>query len=392
MYVALTIKNEHITADQINKEGRKEAQQPYFCPGCHEKVFLKSGKIIQAHFAHFTHSNCSLFSEGETQEHLSGKKLLFEWCQKAHIPCQLEAYLPRLKQRPDLLIWPDAERPVAIEFQCSPLSIEKMLERTEGYRKNGYEVLWIAGSKFQLKKQLTPFQQTFLRSHHVLGIYFICLKVDERLFKVYTNLSVTQPGCSVKKQIFTVDFHGLNNLLHDPGLLTQPRKTIETFSYQKSHEYLIRGRLYQNQKMIEFQKYIYYHGYSLISLPKEVYIPIENEWIIKTIPHFWKSILLEWIKEMGSGEIFSKEDLHAKIEDMKKNKEIEFYFSPCIEESIKAKIFSSYLWGLEKSMIVTSLSSTEWLITNTPHSYIYEREKLAEFEKLDQKERSKIKN
>lgn len=388
MYVALTINNEHITADQVDK-GK---QQTYFCPGCHERVFLKKGKIIQAHFAHFTNSTCSLFSEGETQEHLAGKKLLFEWFSNEKIPCQLEAYLPELKQRPDLLIWPDEDTPVAIEFQCSSLSIEKMLERTAGYQKNGYEVLWIAGSKFQLRKQLTPFQQVFLRSHSILGLYFICLREDKKVFEVYANISVDQPGGYFKKRQMIVDFHGLRKLFRKPESTIQASNTTNSFSYQKSHEYLIKGRLYQNPKMIEFQKYIYYHDYSLISLPKEAYIPIENEWIIKTIPHFWKTILLEWIKEKGDGEIFSKKEFDTKIQDMKKNQEIDFYLSPFIEDSTKEKIFSSYLAALEKKDVIIPLTSTEWLIINIPYSYRNEREKLDEFEKLDKKVRSKIKN
>ena len=386
MYVALTVKNEHITADQINKGNNQEVQHVYFCPGCHEKVFLKSGKVIQAHFAHFRHSNCSLFSEGETQEHLAGKKLLFEWFSNENIPCQLEAYLPELHQRPDLLIWPEADRPIAIEFQCSPLSFEKMLERTEGYRKNGYEVLWIAGSKFQLKRQLTPFQQLFLRHHPLLGIYFICLREDKQLFEIYANISVDQPGGSVRKRLMLVDLAGLKKWFHMSESTVPTNKITHNFSYQKSHEYLIKGRLYQNPKMVEFQKYIYYHGYSLISLPKEVYIPVENEWIIKTIPHFWKMILLEWIKEKGSGKIFSKEELDTKIEDMKKNKEFHFCLLPFIENTIKEKVFYSYLSKLEKQTVLTSLNAREWRINNLPYTYKYESEKLDEFEKMDKKE------
>lgn len=362
MYVALTVKNEHITADQINKGNNQEVQHVYFCPGCHEKVFLKSGKVIQAHFAHFRHSNCSLFSEGETQEHLAGKKLLFEWFTNENIPCQLESYLPELQQRPDLLIWPDADRPIAIEFQCSSLSIEKMLERTEGYKKNGYEVLWIAGSKFQLKRQLTPFQQLFLRHHPLLGIYFICLRADKQLFEIFANISVDQPGGSFRKRVMFVDFAGLKKYFYISDSTVPTNKITHNFSYQKSHEYLIKGRLYQNPKMVEFQKYIYYRGYSLISLPKEVYIPVENEWIIKTIPHFWKMILLEWIKEKGSGVIFSKEEFDTKIEDMKKNKEFQFCLLPFIENKMKEKVFYSYLSKLEKQTILTSLNKREWQI------------------------------
>jgi hypothetical protein len=43
---------------------------------------------------------------------------------------QVEAYLPTLKQRPDLLIGK-----IAIEIQCSPLPIKRLVERTETYHR-----------------------------------------------------------------------------------------------------------------------------------------------------------------------------------------------------------------------------------------------------------------
>lgn len=383
MYVALNAKNQHVTAEQAEKE--KENNQTFFCPGCRKPVFLKNGKLIQAHFAHYTQNNCSIFSEGETEEHLSGKKLLYNWFKMQDIPCQLEAYLPDLKQRPDLLIWAATQRPIAIEFQCSSLSTERMIERTEGYQKNGYEVIWIAGSKFKLKKRLSAFQQLFLRNRQLMGLYFVCLSVEKKQFEVCSHISLRQPGHYPRFQKQSLALDKLKVSFEETvNTFSKIKDQNElSFSFLRSHNYLIQGRIYQNPKMVEFQKYIYYHGHSLISLPREVYIPIKNEVLIRTIPHFWKFIVLEWIEDKGIDAVFSKKDIEKKILEMKKQKEIEFFYSPCLLDKVKEAYMYQYLFCLVESNLLASLSATEWVVLRTPHYYRNEREKLQDFENLD---------
>ena len=53
----------------------------------------------------------------------------------------LEAYLPRLRQRPDILL-----ANLAIEIQCSRLSHQRFIERTQNYLNNSYQVWWILGN------------------------------------------------------------------------------------------------------------------------------------------------------------------------------------------------------------------------------------------------------
>ena len=387
MFVALNTKNQHVTADQVEKIKEKENNPTFFCPGCQKAVFLKKGKHIQAHFAHYTQNNCSVFSEGETEEHLSGKKILYDWFKKQNIPCQLEAYLPELKQRPDLLVWPSAQRPIAIEFQCSALSIEKMIERTEGYQKNGYEVIWIAGSKFQLKKRLTPFQQLFIRNRQLLGLYFVCLNVERKQMEVYSNISLHQPGYYPRFQKQNMALDKLRVSFDDA---VEPFSKMEKhkefgFSFLQSHDYLVKGRIYQNPRMVEFQKYIYYHGHSLISIPREVYLPIKNEVLIRTIPHFWKFIVLEWIESKGVEVVFSKKEMDKKMLEMKTQKEIEFFYSPCLPDTVKEACLYQYLCCLVESNMLAVLSATEWMVLRAPHYYRNEREKLQDFENLDAK-------
>ena len=61
-----------------------------------------------------------------------------------------------MKQRPDLLIGK-----IAIEIQCSPLPIKRLVERTETYQTHGYQVVWILGERLVPKDKLTQLTKQF---------------------------------------------------------------------------------------------------------------------------------------------------------------------------------------------------------------------------------------
>ncbi|MCH3922471.1 competence protein CoiA [Limosilactobacillus sp.] len=123
------------------------AGESYCCPGCRETVILRRGRCKIAHFAHRPGSHCHL-SEGETPEHLLGKTQLLEWAQRRGYQPRLEVYLPAIAQRPDLLLTVGT-RSVALEFQCSPLSLRRLRERNAGYRQLGIPVRWLLGAPYR---------------------------------------------------------------------------------------------------------------------------------------------------------------------------------------------------------------------------------------------------
>lgn len=115
----------------------------FFCPQCHELLVLKVGQIKIPHFAHQKNSLCeSLFSEGESYSHLTGKQQLFTFFLKRNLQPVLEPYLRDIKQRPDILIT-KGNKQFAIEFQCSKLSSEIYLQRTTGYKDVAITSVWI---------------------------------------------------------------------------------------------------------------------------------------------------------------------------------------------------------------------------------------------------------
>jgi len=128
---------------------RKElkAEKPiFYCPTCQEEVILRSGEKVTAHFAHRSHSSCPSSAGGESAYHQQGKLLLYEWLTRQRLTVELEVYLPEIQQRPDFLLHLNGRR-IAMEYQCSKISADEIMKRTNGYYKNDMHVIWILGEK-----------------------------------------------------------------------------------------------------------------------------------------------------------------------------------------------------------------------------------------------------
>lgn len=152
----LLAKNEHqqlVLAKEASKNDR------YFCPDCKDKLILKQGNKLTAHFSHYKKCDNPTFSEGETTEHVSGKLWLFEQCLRHNLNTVLEAYLPNIQQRPDILVTYKGQL-FAIEFQCSRISLNCIQHRTKGYLDQGIKVIWIVG-KENAKLLHSPYVYSF---------------------------------------------------------------------------------------------------------------------------------------------------------------------------------------------------------------------------------------
>ncbi|WP_257349138.1 competence protein CoiA [Pseudalkalibacillus decolorationis] len=116
----------------------------FSCPTCAEKVQLKLGTKRIWHFAHFDISGCVGLHEPESMYHLTAKRQLYNWLKEIHPFVEMEPYLKRLKQRPDLLLRKDSAIH-AIEFQCSSIPDEILQKRTRTYRSHNIDPYWILG-------------------------------------------------------------------------------------------------------------------------------------------------------------------------------------------------------------------------------------------------------
>ncbi|MFT8458393.1 MAG: competence protein CoiA family protein [Liquorilactobacillus ghanensis] len=149
-----------------------DVTKKYYCPVCHQRLILKKGNLRIAHFAHST--VCILkYGEPETREHLTGKLQLQQNFAFAGYKGQLEQYLPELQQRPDLLLKMTNGKTLAIEYQCAPLTVQQLYQRTQGYRKHGIRCWWILGENHWLKKKITQQEAQFMMWHPGLGFYLV---------------------------------------------------------------------------------------------------------------------------------------------------------------------------------------------------------------------------
>lgn len=112
--------------------------------------------VVSQYFRHKDKSKeCEgLYHESETDEHIQGKLLLYNWLRNFENKgivnnVQLESYIKETKQRPDLYFEQNGNRYV-IEFQCTPISTE-YLKRRELYKLAGIKDIWILGlEKYKL--------------------------------------------------------------------------------------------------------------------------------------------------------------------------------------------------------------------------------------------------
>ena len=123
-----------------------QKQQVYYCPTCGQPLMLRRGQQKPAYFAH--QRACTPRAGGETAEHQQGKQQIMAWATSQGWQPQAEVYLPMIQQRPDVLVTINS-RQVALEFQCSALSLARLQERNRGYARLGIQPVWFLGQPYQ---------------------------------------------------------------------------------------------------------------------------------------------------------------------------------------------------------------------------------------------------
>ncbi|MEK4565658.1 competence protein CoiA family protein [Alkalihalobacillus sp. FSL R5-0424] len=274
------------------KELRSKKQ--FTCPACNARVTLKLGTKRQWHFAHYKHTTCRLSLEPESPYHLSGKLQLYNWLVKQKIPVSLEVYLPLIQQRPDLLC-KVGNQLIAIEFQCSSLSEERFLERTQGYQQIGITPIWIIGGNRLRRKQgdvfqILGFEWLTARKDRMeqMNINYYCPESSQwillkQIRSFSTTRALAQLSCKKNPSV------SLDTILHPSILPTfNPMSWLrlkKAWRYPPVHPYLSKER-----RM--YQKWLYHHNISPGQFPAEAgwFLPVQH--FIETSPHIWQTIIL----------------------------------------------------------------------------------------------------
>lgn len=313
MFYAVTDEGTRVMASEY---GQQSLTCDCFCPGCRERVFLKKGKSRLPHFAHYREAGCSTFSEGESERHLVGKLLLFEWLKEQGEEVELEPWLPKLQQRPDLLVRRQGSL-IALEYQCSPISPRRLQARTQGYRQEGYEVFWLLGIDYTLTERLRDRQVQFLRWSPAAAYGFVCLDSEQGELQAYHHLHYDgndhlryvkerRPLTKLRLADFWV-------LMREGGLSVSkqipPRACTKSLT-ERQRSLLLRRRDEEHRRFLER---IYLQRHSLGDLPSQLFGKPTKTLLYATPSYIWKYDFLLWLH--GREEVVTREDVACYLQE-----------------------------------------------------------------------------
>ena len=163
----------------INALEKDVTKQEYTCPACGGRLRLRQGQSIRTHFAHESLGDCMAIFENESSEHLGNKEALYHWAKKDN-QVAVEYSLPAIQQVADVFV----NEKLALEVQCSPLSQKILGDRSQGYRSQGYQVIWLLGEKLWLKERLTQLQRGFLYFSQNMGFHVWELDLKKQVLRL----------------------------------------------------------------------------------------------------------------------------------------------------------------------------------------------------------------
>lgn len=251
---------------QLVKAATTQKEQAIFCPDCGERLICKVGTIKIPHFSHYKNSQCCSFSEGESAEHLAFKEGFYKWGKAFAEDWEMEAILPEISQRPDLL-----SQKLVIEVQCSPLKISRFIERITGYHKHQYEDWWLLGPKLAPKKKLTQLQKAFcnfstdkglhlwLVNQQGIFLYYFLREINGTLF---ADRHHWIPYAVSLKEIYQTNFQDKQPLIH-------LEKNHGTAWKKQLNQQLVK----KDPNILRLQNYFYQAKAHVLYLPEWFYLP-----------------------------------------------------------------------------------------------------------------------
>ncbi|HWK22472.1 MAG TPA: competence protein CoiA family protein [Ureibacillus sp.] len=305
MLVAYTDQNEpfilHTSISQSTLYQLRKTKK-FFCPLCKQPLLFKIGSIKVPHFAHYPQDTLceNLFSEKESEVHLKGKEQLFNLFKVLGLKAELESYLPNIKQRPDVLL-KEKNQQFAIEFQCSPISKERLTERNSGYKVEGIAPIWIPNTPAKIIKKgiqkisLNKNYQLFKLAPHTHPYIMSYNPIMQQFFYI-SNLMFLQ-GNSFISKVQTIPLENQRFPFYEPKQITISEfKQFFLIYQQVKHNYLKRRVLLSRTGVNDLLlRSAYELRMDLNTLPNYIGIPIKGSEILKEFSVDWQLALFFYI-------------------------------------------------------------------------------------------------
>ncbi|MDN4492295.1 competence protein CoiA [Ureibacillus aquaedulcis] len=276
--------------------------EKFYCPLCKQQLLFKIGSLKIPHFAHSSLSNCeNLFSDRESETHLKGKEQLYSLFRALELDAQLEAYLPSIQQRPDILLERTTNQPLAIEFQCSPISIEKLMDRNNGYKREGISPIWIPNTpdkivkkgiqKISISKNYQLFKQN--TKHHP---YLMTYNPKVRQFFYLSNLLYLHGNRFISK-VQTIPLTSQKFPFYLPKPITKEEFEQFWLIYQQTKHNYLQSRVLLNRSGVNdlLLRSAYELRMNLHSLPNYIGIPLKGSEGLEVFSVDWQLALFYFI-------------------------------------------------------------------------------------------------
>ncbi|CAH0318421.1 Competence protein CoiA [Peribacillus sp. Bi96] len=319
----------------------------YYCPCCKTEMSIKAGNVRIPHFAHKSNSSCRASSEPESAYHLMGKRKLYQWFLSHDYQVDLEAYLPQIKKRADILVTIGGYR-FAVEFQCSVIPENEFIERTRAYQSVGIKPIWILAAKSLKRKsmhefRLSGFQWLFVTGscHHPF-LWMYCPETDR--LSVLKNLTPFSPRV-VFAELTTASLTILN-----PSRLTPKKSSCFPFLpfWRYKRKVWCLHRVKAARRSDPFLKGLYLHHITPPTIPIEIGVPVRGMLLIETPTIEWQAwIYMDVFQEKKPGEKISMDDIIRFFKKRTKNGEIKLRSLPLLHEKPMVYPVGQYIQLLE---------------------------------------------
>jgi competence protein CoiA len=310
--------------------------EKYHCSGCGQSVILKKGPQKEAHFAHKKAEDCQIFSENETAEHLALKKKFKEWLGDAAV---LEAYLPDLKQRPDIL---QNKQKLAVEIQCSVLKIERLIQRTQAYRAHHYDCWWVMGSRFMQSTVFTRLEKSCCVYTSQRGVHIWQADLANRELHLLHHITES-PYSKMDHRKSTWSFFETDLLaLKERQVVRQPKeepmKTYGIDYYRWLHQQLRR----KQKRILSLQEKCYLWKKHILQLSKWIYS--------KSSYFFFYQELLFYYRLLFEETAAADKNVHYKCWEKELRRQERPWLFPLVDEKqIRVGFFEECIRLCEKS-------------------------------------------
>lgn len=339
-------------------------QEGFYCPACAEQVIPKLGSKRIWHFSHQSDAKCLAGGEPETNDHLLGKKLLYEWLLRQQINASLEHYIASIKQRPDILI-EHAGRQYAIEFQCSLIDEQLFLKRTNQYRKLSITPIWILGGN-RLKRltedkfHISPFEWLFARKRSDSQPFIPYFHTGTKQFVVLHHVTPFSPSISFAKLQVTQ----LSELSFDDFINPANQRT---YIFEHWNDEKVKWRMsqahFRNSSTDFFKNEIYRSGYILSQLPAEAGVPVHSGAWLKSPAILWQGVILfRYVLARKVGDSITFHEVYHDVKKMISTGQLQQRTLPFYENSHYSFAVMDYLQALTKLGVLVRTGNTSFKI------------------------------